>query len=110
MIYVKRDMWIVKLEMVEYEFETLDEALAFIHRATGLSQLSEAKGRVSQLNSKMQITLRPLGKERWEVNIKMFDSNDVEFFHLDQYFFSRMDALKFINKINNSRQQMEIVL
>lgn len=30
MIYVKRDMWIVRLEMVEYEFDTLDAALAFI--------------------------------------------------------------------------------
>lgn len=30
MIYVKQDMWIVRLEMVEYEFTTLDEALAFV--------------------------------------------------------------------------------
>ena len=36
MIYVKNDMWIVKLEMVEYEFITLDEALAFVG-AEGLS-------------------------------------------------------------------------
>lgn len=63
--------------------------------------------------SRIQITLRPLSTKkhgRCEVEIKMFDSKDIEFFHLDQYFPTQMDAIKFINNLNNARQEMIVFL
>lgn len=65
------------------------------------------------MHAHILVTLRRLSTDargRCEVSIKMFDSNGVEYFTLDQYFHTQMEALQFINKINNSRQHMEIVL
>lgn len=62
------------------------------------------------MNSKIVVTLRSLSRFRFEVEIKMFDAHGNEFFHLDQYFSSQAAALAFINKMNNARQQVELVL